>query len=118
MSLMTYTLEMVLAEKLETVVSRGVANTRPRDFYDIHLLWKLRGEECDIAILKDAVSATCEKRGSADRMSRWAQVLGQVEQDVQMLALWSKYAKRNPYVAGITLQECCETAREVMARMG
>ena len=114
-SLMTYTLETVLAEKLETVVSRGVANTRPRDFYDIHLLWKLRGEECDIAILKDAFSATCEKRGSADRMSHWAQVLSEVEQDVQMLALWSKYAKRNPYVAGITLQECCETARGIMA---
>ena len=105
----------MLAEKLETVVSRGVANTRPRDFYDIHVLWKLRGEECDLATLKDAVSATYEKRGSADRMARWAQVLGQVEQDAQMLALWSKYAKRNPYVAGITLQECCETARGIMA---
>lgn len=63
-SLMTYTLETVLAEKLETVVSRGVANTRPRDFYDIHVLWKLWGEECDPATLKDALSATCEKRGS------------------------------------------------------
>lgn len=37
--LMSYPLETVLAEKLETVVARGVTNTRPRDFYDIHLLW-------------------------------------------------------------------------------
>lgn len=114
-SLMAYTLETLLAEKLETVVSRGVANTRPRDFYDIHVLWKLRGEECDPATLKDAVSATCEKRGSAERMAHWAQVLGEVGQDAQMLALWAKYEKRNPYVTGITLQECCETARRIMA---
>lgn len=114
-SLMAYTLETVLAEKLETVVSRGVANTRPRDFYDIHVLWKLRGEECDPATLKDAVSATCEKRGSAERMAHWAHVLGEVGQDAQMLALWAKYEKRNPYVTRITLQECCETARWIMA---
>lgn len=114
-SLMTYTLETVLAEKLETVVSRGVANTRPRDFYDIHVLWKLRGEECDQATLKDALSATCEKRGSSERMAHWAQVLGEVGQDAQMLALWAKYEKRNPYVTGITLQECCETACLIMA---
>jgi predicted nucleotidyltransferase component of viral defense system len=50
-SIMAYNLETVLAEKLETVVSRGIANTRPRDFYDIFILWKLNrpgfaGELC------------------------------------------------------------------------
>ena len=35
---LSYPLETVLAEKLETVVSRGIANTRGRDFYDIHTL--------------------------------------------------------------------------------
>ena len=114
MSLMTHTLETVLAEKLETVVSRGVANTRPRDFYDIHLLWRLRGGECDLATLGEVIDATCGKRGSTARMAHWEQVLGAVEQDAQMLVLWGKYAKRNPYVAGITLRECCDTAREVM----
>ncbi|ERL11108.1 nucleotidyl transferase, PF08843 domain protein [Olsenella profusa F0195] len=34
--LMSHPLETVLAEKLETVVSRGVTTTRPRDFYDVH----------------------------------------------------------------------------------
>lgn len=113
-SLMAYTLETVLAEKLETVISRGVANTRPRDFYDIHLLWRLRGEECNPATLGEAIAATCEKRGSVVRITHWAKVLKEVKRDTQMLALWSKYEKRNPYVAGITLRACCDTAREVM----
>ena len=34
-----YNLETVLAEKLETIFSRGVANTRMRDFYDVYVLW-------------------------------------------------------------------------------
>lgn len=40
-----YNLETVLAEKLETVVSRNVTNTRMRDFYDIYILQKLYGEQ-------------------------------------------------------------------------
>lgn len=114
-SLMTYPLETVLAEKLETVVSRGVANTRPRDFYDIHVLWKLRGEECDKNTLHKALAATCEKRSSGTRVTRWEQVLDEVESDRQMLALWGKYVQKNPYAAGIELQDCCRTARLILS---
>lgn len=116
-SLMAYPLETVLAEKLETVISRGIANTRPRDFYDVHVLWKLRGAGCDMTTLHSALAATCEKRGSSRRMARWTQVLDEAEADGQMLALWDKYARRNPYVSGISLRECCGTAREILSAM-
>ena len=39
-----YNLETVLAEKLETVVSRATTNTRMRDFYDLHILSQLHGQ--------------------------------------------------------------------------
>lgn len=40
-SLWSYNLETILAEKLQTVLSRGILNTRMRDFYDIHVLLSL-----------------------------------------------------------------------------
>ena len=114
-SLMSYPLETVLAEKLETVVSRGVTNTRPRDFYDIHLLWRSKGDSCDVLTLKEALERTCAKRGSAEMMARWQTVLDEVTTDQTMLALWGKYAKKNPYAADIELVQCCETAEEILA---
>ena len=114
--LIAYPLETVLAEKLETVVSRGLANTRPRDFYDIHMLWTLCGKDCDIETLRKALDATCEKRGAVDRMALWEQVLDEVKEDGRMLALWAKYARRNPYVSEISLEECCETVRKIMLK--
>ena len=48
-SVLAYNLETVLAEKLEAVLSRNIANTRPRDYYDIYILYALRGAECDKA---------------------------------------------------------------------
>ena len=51
-SIFAYNLETVLAEKLETVLSRSIANTRPRDYYDIHILYVLRSSECDTSTLR------------------------------------------------------------------
>ena len=116
-SLMSYPLETVLAEKLETVVSRGVTNTRPRDFYDIHLLWRVRGDKCEIPTLREALERTCAKRGSLGMMTRWRPVLDEVAADKTMLALWGKYAKKSPYAAGIELAQCCETAKEILAAL-
>ncbi|MCI7729863.1 nucleotidyl transferase AbiEii/AbiGii toxin family protein [Enorma burkinafasonensis] len=101
--LKAYPLETVLAEKLEAVISRGVASTRPRDFYDICTLWRLFGADCNVETLRRAVGATCDKRGSALRLSRWEQVLDEVENDGHMLAQWDKYRGRNPYAAGMSL---------------
>lgn len=112
--LMAYPFETVLAEKLETIVSRGVANTRPRDFYDTLVLWRTRGQQCDVATLSHALNATCTKRQSLERMVGWSRALDEIETDQAMLSQWAKYAKKNPYVGDITFGECCQTARSIM----
>lgn len=63
-SFLSYNLETILAEKIETILSRGIANTMPRDYYDVYILWKWRNEECNINILKSALERTAKKRGS------------------------------------------------------
>ena len=59
--LLSYPIETVLAEKLETVVSRGIANTRGRDFYDIHTLLRLKSKDIDRRSLREAIAATTSK---------------------------------------------------------
>lgn len=63
-SVLAYNLETIMAEKLETVISRGDQNTRPRDYYDIYILTKLQYLNIDPNALAAALSATAEKRGS------------------------------------------------------
>lgn len=64
-SVLAYNLETIIAEKLETVISRGDQNTRPRDYYDIYILAKLQYSNIKLDRLKEALSATTEKRGSS-----------------------------------------------------
>ncbi len=65
-SVLAYNLETILAEKLETVISRSDQNTRPRDFYDIYVLLKLQHQNICIEQLKEALIATCNKRSSTE----------------------------------------------------
>lgn len=116
-SLMAYPIETVLAEKLETVVSRGVANTRPRDFYDIHVLLGVKRSDIDMGMLKNALASTCEKRNSQAAIERWAEVLDDVAGDAVMQAQWVKYVRKNPFAKGISLQECCKTAKAVLEEL-
>lgn len=63
-----YNLETVLAEKLETIISRNVANTRMRDFYDIHILQQIHAENIDADVFRDALIATSKKRGTQEML--------------------------------------------------
>ena len=116
--IMSYPLATVLAEKLETVISRSVANTRPRDYYDLRTLWPMRGAEVDHGVLKAALEATAEKRGTLAAMGGYREVMARVASDAGMLGLWANYARRYPYVGGMTLQEACGTVTAIMESIG
>ena len=116
-SLMAYPIETVLAEKLETVVSRGVTNTRLRDFYDIYVLLGVKRNEINMEILRNALASTCEKRNSQVVIARWTEVLDDVAGDAAMQAQWTTYVRKNPYAKGIALQDCCKAAKSVFVEL-
>ena len=108
-AIMSYSLATMLAEKLETAISRSVANTRPRDYYDLHTLWLTRRDEVKPDVPRDALAATAERRGSHAAMGNYREVMAQVASDDGMLGLWAAYARRYPYVGDMTLGEACGT---------
>lgn len=107
---LSYPLETVLAEKLETVVSRGIANTRGRDYYDIHTLVRLKSDEIDASALNKAVVATASRRGSLDKLGDYESVLGEVKESAMMQAVWSSYVSASPYASDLDFEEVVDSA--------
>jgi len=110
---MAYNLETVLAEKLETVIVRGIANTRPRDFYDIYILYRLRGCDCDKTVLKNALMETAAKRKSTSVMTEYKRVLEQIAASVQMKGFWKKYQVEFDYAKNIDFMEICHLIGQI-----
>ncbi|HJB91401.1 MAG TPA: nucleotidyl transferase AbiEii/AbiGii toxin family protein [Candidatus Eisenbergiella merdigallinarum] len=96
-----YNLETVLAEKLETIITRATANTRMRDFYDIYILEQLHGNTLNAQILHDALLATARKRETEGHLAEAKEVFAEVEGSPVMQQLWTAYRKKFSYAADL-----------------
>ena len=74
-SILAYNLETVLAEKMETVIARGVANTRLRDYYDLYILQNEYTHAISMEQFKAAFLATCKKRNSIQLIAEGNKIL-------------------------------------------
>lgn len=113
-SIYSYNLETILAEKIETVLFRGVLNTRSRDFYDIYKLSKLRGIGIDYSLCKKALIATMERRESIDILSNSENILDFIRRDRFIRERWAKYQKEFNYVNEISFAEVMDEIKKVI----
>lgn len=109
-SLWAYTLETVIAEKIETVLVRTILNTRLRDFYDLYILQNA-GIKIDTKILADALLATCRKRYSEKLLPEYRRILDEIETNATMRNFWETYQKKNNYATGLSWETVMNAVR-------
>ena len=113
-SLWSYNLETILAEKLQTVLARGILNTRMRDFYDIRMLLDTYEDKVNKAVLKDAFAATCKKRETDHLQEQAEEIIKIIEADEQLRVLWRAYQKKYSYAAEIDYASVISGVRKLM----
>ena len=100
-SILAYNLETVLAEKIETLLARGTANTRMRDFYDIYVLTNSQAHNIDSATLKEAFINTSEKRGTISLLPDVDLILKEIAESTVLIDLWRNYQRKFDYAADV-----------------
>ena len=111
---LAYNLETILAEKLETVISRGDQNTRPRDYYDIYILTGLQEKNIDMGSLSLAIGNTAKKRATTDVIKDYKSIMETVKNSDVMIQRWNDYRKDFDYAQGIEFNETCEAVVKIM----
>ena len=112
-SILAYNLETVLSEKLEAIISRGTANSRMRDFYDVYVLDFTFPNKANNNILKNAVLNTSQRRGSYAVMSDMYLILDEVENNAVMLGLWGNYQRKFDYAANVSWSDAIQAVRKL-----
>lgn len=97
--LYTYNLDTILAEKMETILSRGTVNTRLRDFYDVYILSQQYADEIMAENVYRALMATSKKRGSEKVVLDGERILSEILNSQDMISLWENYQSRFEYAA-------------------
>lgn len=115
-SILAYNLETVLAEKLETVISRGDQSTRPRDYYDIYILYTLQKGNISMPVLTTALRSTANKRQSTDVLTRFDDILTVIASSQIMQKRWSDYQRDFDYAKDIEFNAICAAIRKIMSQ--
>ncbi len=111
----TYNIETLLAEKLQTIIARGTANTRMRDFYDIYEIVQMKDFSYDI--LRDAFSNTCKKRETPFSHNTILEELNNISSSVDMNAMWNNYKNKNFYVEDIEYKVIVQSIRNTITKI-
>jgi len=99
-NILAYNIETVLAEKFETIITRGITNSRMRDYYDIYILTTT--QTFNIGTFGEALKKTIEKRHTIQQMSDILGVINTISDNADMIGLWKRYQKKYKYAANIT----------------
>ena len=107
-----YNIETVMAEKVETVLSRGVFNTRPRDYYDIYILGTT--QKYDKKLFREALAATAVHRGSTENIAETKEIITLISSSEELQDMWSKYQKKFAYARDTTYEQIMKVLEKLM----
>ena len=113
-AILAHPLENVFAEKLDTIVARGIANTRTRDFYDVYTLYAMKKEEVNFETLRLALEATSRRRNTLETLEGYPQILESIKVDLVQNDFWKRFVAKNPFAKGITLPQVLDCAKEIL----
>lgn len=112
-SILTYTIETIIAEKFETISSRNITTTRARDFYDLYMLYKIYKSKIDRNVLKEAITLTSQHRNSFSLVLQYKEIVKLFYQSNSLKKLWDKYIQNNPYAKEISFNDTISIYEEI-----
>ena len=112
-SLWSYNLETILAEKLQTILARGILNTRMRDFYDVYMLLSLYKGKIDSDTLEKAFESTCKKRKTDILKVQGESILDNIATSEELRNLWKAYQKKYSYARDISYDDVILAVSEI-----
>lgn len=113
-NLCSYPIETIIAEKIESILSKNILGTRMRDFYDIYMLENLFRDRIDKKNQKLALLNTCAKRNTENILNNPNEIIADIENDWGQQNLWKNYASKNTYVGKISFEDTIKGIKSIL----
>lgn len=109
-----YNLETVIAEKIQTILKRGLLNSRCKDYYDIYIIKQLQWNSINFSDLKNAFEATCRYRKTSFKKEESFAILEEISNSEILLTRWKNYAKKSSFAKEVLFETTIESCREIL----
>ena len=109
-----YNLETVVAEKLQTILFRGLLNSRCKDYYDIYIINQLQWNNINIPDLKKSFEGTCRYRKTPFEKEESILILEEVSKSGILQTRWKNYAKKSSFAKDVPFEATIESCKEIL----
>lgn len=109
LKIMTYNIESIIAEKFQTVISRGILNSRMKDYYDLYYL--ITYKDFSKGNLKNAIEKTFEKRDTD--IKSIDKVIDEIEKSEFAKELWTSYSQKHQYAKDLGYAKIIDSIKKI-----
>ncbi len=113
-SVKAYPIETMVAEKMETIFSRGFLNSRSKDYFDLYLICKLQEDKIDVKLLSNAIKNTFSYRNTKFDLVILNDLIHQLRNNHIFIERWKTYRKKNSFVGDLEFGEVLDTISELL----
>jgi len=107
--ILAYTIETIIAEKYHSITTRGIFNTRMKDYYDIYVLVNNNRKKIDFTNLVKAIQNTYKHRETELNIDEIKEQLESIRTSENLMRLWENYKVIAPYAEKVKYEELLNT---------
>jgi len=111
--ILAYTIETIIAEKYHSITTRGIFNTRMKDYYDIYVLVNNNREKIDFTNLVKAIQNTYKHRETELNIDEIKEQLESIRTSENLMRLWENYKVTAPYAEKVKYEELLNTLEHI-----
>ena len=113
-NIMAYTIETIIAEKFESIISKNVTTTRAKDFYDIFMLVNKNRKNINNKNLVKAIENTFNKRNTKFDLDYFKEIIELLKESNALRKVFSDYQQKLEYTKNINYDDTVKSIIEII----
>ncbi len=113
-NIMAYTIETIIAEKFESIISKNITTTRAKDFYDMYIIVNNHIDKVDKTTLVKAIKRTFKHRNTNFDIEYLSEIFEIIKDSIALKELFDNYSKKLNYVKDVKYEDTINAIKQII----
>lgn len=113
-NIMAYTIETIIAEKFESIISKNISTTRAKDFYDIYIIVNNHIDKVNKITLIKAIQRTFKHRNTNYNIEYLNDIFDIIKDSVILKELFNNYSRKLNYVRNVKFEDTIDAIKQII----
>ena len=114
-NIMAYTVETIIAEKFESIISKNITTTRAKDFYDLYMLMNKHKKDVNNKNLVKAIENTFNKRNTEFNIDNFKEIVELLEDSNVLKRVFTDYQSKLEYTKEVIFDDTINSINEIIS---